>query len=263
MAQNYKYLDKLASKRVLVFGGTSGIGFCVAEDALEHGATVIISSSSEAILAHALERLRTSYPSLSDKVSGYTCDLSNQDELESNLEVILKKATVDGTQKLDHIAFSAGDSRAGRLKPIADLDLADMQRLGTVRLMAPTVIGKLIPRYMHMSAESSFTITGGVNNHKPVPTWALPAVVGAGIEGLTRALAVELKPLRVNIVVPGAINTELMATVSEETREMFKGRSLLGRIGEPEDTAEAYLYIMKDRFITGSVVHTNGGCLLI
>ena len=87
---------------------------------------------------------------------------------------------------------------------------------------------------------------------------------------MVRGLAVELKPVRVNLVAPGAIDTEIFDTYSggdaaRRTRlvELYGSKTLLGKCGAPEDTAEAYLYMMRDSFVTGHVLFTDGGYLLI
>jgi NAD(P)-dependent dehydrogenase (short-subunit alcohol dehydrogenase family) len=124
------------------------------------------------------------------------------------------------------------------------------------------LIAKLIPRFVHLSHESSFTVTGGVGSYKPQKGWSLITISGGALSGVVTGLAVDLKPLRVNGVIPGPIETELFSKFPAESQETFKEHTLLGRLGKPEDTAEAYLYLMKDSFITGSMIHTNGGYLL-
>jgi len=83
---------------------------------------------------------------------------------------------------------------------------------------------------------------------------------------MVRGLAVDLKPVRVNLVSPGAVETELWDSLSKEAREgYFKGlgtKMLTGKIGMPEDVAECYLWLMKDKNVTGTVVQTDGGALL-
>jgi NAD(P)-dependent dehydrogenase (short-subunit alcohol dehydrogenase family) len=259
MAPTSKYINKLQSKRVLIFGGTSGIGFCVAEAAVEYGAIVFISSSTSEKLERALTRLRATYPDALDRIHGYTCDLSNKDTQESVIESLFKKVTNDGTDKLDHIAFTAGDRRVGgppRL-PIAN---ADMIFKGlTVRSVAPVIIAKLLPKYIHLTQKSSFTLTGGAATAKPSPGFSIPIISGGGLEALTRGLAVDLKPLRVNIVAPGAIATELWEGIPSQVTDTFKKMNLAGELGRPEDTAEAYIYAMKDSYVTGTTLYSDGG----
>jgi NAD(P)-dependent dehydrogenase (short-subunit alcohol dehydrogenase family) len=80
---------------------------------------------------------------------------------------------------------------------------------------------------------------------------------------LIRGLAVDLKPLRVNLVAPGAIKTEMWGDkLPPQASERFKSRTLVGAVGRPEDTAEAYIYAMKDYYVTGTVLLSEGGALL-
>ncbi|KAK3360412.1 short-chain dehydrogenase [Lasiosphaeria hispida] len=261
-----KYTNKLHAKNVLVLGGTSGIGFCVAEAALEYGATITVSGSREAKLSLALSRLRTTLPpsSPSSLVSGKTCDLADPTTLESNLDALLRFATADGTRPLDHIVYTAGDAIA--VVPVSQATPADVAATLAVRFVAPVILAKLVPRYVRQSSESSLTLTSGVGSWKPPRDWAIIAGVGSGVEGLTRGFAVDLMPVRVNAVAPGAVHTEIFDFIPKEQLEAFleshrKG-SLTGTIGKPQDCAEAYLYCMRDYFVTGEVVATNGGKLL-
>ena len=110
MSDSTKYTSKLLNRRVLVIGGSSGIGFCVAEASLEHGAIVTISSSNEDRINQAVEKLQRSYPSAKNKVFGVRVDLSNPDTLETELNTMLEstKEKLEG-QQLDHVVFTAGN----------------------------------------------------------------------------------------------------------------------------------------------------------
>lgn len=258
-----KYLNKLVKQRVLVFGGTSGIGFCVAEAAIEHGADVIISNSNQERLDKALGRLRTSYPNApTGQITGYTTDLSDSDNLEANLQVLLKKCTQSG--KLNHIAFTAGDSN--KSPAISKLVSKDFYASGTVRSLAPLMLAKVLPEYMDLSPANSFTITGGTNGDRPFKGRTLMASWSTFQEGLMRGMAVDLQPLRVNMVSPGAIQTELWNAFSGDALEEFAKKmadeTTVKEVGKPEQIAEAYLYFMKDRFASGEIIRSNGGRLL-
>ncbi len=259
-----KYVSKLFKARVLVFGGTSGIGFSVAEAALENGASVILCSSNPSKLAGAIDRLKASYPDKTSLVSGHTADLSQPQQLESTVEAVLEAATDKGTTRIDHIVYTAGDSVA--MRSLFESDVETIQKMGTVRFLGPLVVGKLASKYMSAGPASSFTLTGGTNSAKPMPGWCVQAAYGAGLEGMMRGLAVDLKPIRVNLVAPGAVHTEMYDAMPKEMLEHFLARvreqSLTGQVGRPEDVAEAYLYSMRDRFVTGTVLSSDGGRLL-
>lgn len=259
-----KYTSKIANNKVLILGGTSGIGFCVAEAALESGASIIISSSRQAKLDNALERLRKSYPDIDpSKIKGHTCDLAQPDNLESSLEALLTFATSDS--QLNHVAYTAGDMFD--LLPLREITVDFIHKCEMVRLTAALMLAKLLPKYMVVDYTSSITLTGGSNTDKPVPGWVTMAACGGAVEAATRGLAVELKPVRVNLVSPGAVHTELFDAVGADKLDAFMkhaaSQTLAGRVGRPEDVAEAYIYLMRDRFATGRLVHSDGGRLLV
>lgn len=263
-----KYLSKLAGKTVLIFGGTSGIGHCIAEACLEHSANVVVSGSSDASVERAISRLHTAYPHVagsSQQIRGYACDLSDHANLDANLVSLLEKATEGKKLTIDHVAFTAGDSVG--IQPLEKLDLAGMKTLGNVRFYGVAFLAKHLPTYMSPGPGSSLTMTSGSVTSKPMPGLALMAGWGAALEGLMRGLAVDLKPLRVNIVSPGAVHTELFDRFAEhgnleDVLKAWSAATTTGEIGRPEDVAEAYVYLMKNRFASGSVVNSDGGRLL-
>jgi len=259
---NYKYINKLNGKRVLILGATSGIGFAVAEACFEHGANIIISGSNPERLEKTVQRFRDSYGDVQSRITTHVCDLSDEVNLESNVQKLLQAATDNGTHKLNHVAFTAGNTIP--IQSIADVTIPILRKQEVVRFLGPVMIAKHLDSYMERSPDNSFTITGGVNSWKPQPGWSLPASGGSRVEGLARGLAVDLAPIRVNLVSPGAIRTELLKRMlSPQVEDLYTQKTLVQRLGRPEDTAEAYLYMMKDGFVTGTVLDTNGGYLLV
>jgi NAD(P)-dependent dehydrogenase (short-subunit alcohol dehydrogenase family) len=263
------HINRLSGARVLIFGGSSGIGFGIANMALSNGASVIISGSQQAKVDEKVQLLRSLYPLFSpENVSGYAIDLKDSENLETNLRSMFEAVTLNGTKKLNHIAFTAGDHHS--IPKLADITLEEAMSGSKIRLVAPLFIAKLISNgiYIPLSSDSSFTLTGGVGTTKPLPGWVMPAVWGASAEGLSRGLAVDLAPLRVNIVKPGAIETEMLkgvlASLPAEAKEGMKQHlNLLRNFGQPEDIAESYGWIMKDRFVTGIEIAVDGGQILL
>jgi NAD(P)-dependent dehydrogenase (short-subunit alcohol dehydrogenase family) len=115
-------------------------------------------------------------------------------------------------------------------------------------------------------AGGSIVFTSGIAGARPRAGWALGASICAAMEGLTRALAVELAPLRVNIVSPGFVRTPLWRNMSEADREAMyaaAGAKLpVGRVGEAADIAQAYLFLMQQGFATGQTLVVDGGGVL-
>lgn len=259
-----KYGSKLQGKRVLVMGGTSGIGFCIAEAAQEFGATVIISGSNQAKLDNALQGLAKIYSTSTESVRGFAQDLSNVNRLEENLERLLRHATENGCKKLDHIVYTAGNVVG--LVDLNSLNLDHITTNGILRFYVPIMIGKLAPKYLTHSRNSSITFTSGYSHLKPRPGRVLMAGWAAGVEGVTRALAVDMRPIRVNCVCPGAVHTELFNRLPKEQLDplvdAYVSKTLTGNIGRADEVVEAYLFCMKDSFIDGTIVHSNGGYFL-
>jgi NAD(P)-dependent dehydrogenase (short-subunit alcohol dehydrogenase family) len=261
-----KYTSKLTNQRVLIFGGSSGIGFAIAEAALEYGAHVILSSSNQSRLDAAVNRLKATYPTQTSTQTTIThvCDLSDAANLDANLESLFQVATANGTHKLNHIVSTAGDPV--NMPSLNDIHAHSIYSVMNVRLVAPAVMAKFIPKYMESSPSSSLTFTGGVRGRKPTPGWSVITAVCSGIEGLARGLALELAPVRVNTVAPGAVNTELWDSFPKEIvgpmMQRLKNESTTGTVAGPEDLAESYIYLMRDHFTTGSVIESNGGILL-
>jgi NAD(P)-dependent dehydrogenase (short-subunit alcohol dehydrogenase family) len=261
--------DRLANAHILIFGGTSGMGFAIANMALSHNARVTISGSTPSKVDAKVAQLQSFYPSLpASHISGFACDLSDTPNLEANLRALLDKATDNGAKKINHIAFTAGGP--GKLPKVADVTVESALDPMIMRFVAPALIAKIVSKgeYMPLSEDSSFTVTGGTNTYKPSPGWTYAASAGGALDGMVRGLAVDLAPLRVNCVIPGAIQTELLQglidSIGEEKAEKMKAQWGLARaFGRPEDIAEAYGYLMRDRFATGSFVTSDGGRLLI
>lgn len=262
------YSSKLAGARVLVIGGSSGIGFAVASAVLEQGAgSIIIASSSQQKVDAAIERFRKAYPNKSQKVEllGQAINLKDQSNLEKNIEGLLAFATADKSKKLDHIVFTAGDSVKFDNK-LEDINLQLVQEVGMVRFFAPLILCSRATAYLNPGPLSSITLTTGTVSQKPMLGWAPIVPYTTGLHGMTRSMALELKPIRVNLVSPGAVETEFWDIMDEGVREgifnhVSKGL-LTGRVGRPEDVAEAYLMSMRDSNCTGTVLDTNGGALV-
>ena len=112
----------------------------------------------------------------------------------------------------------------------------------------------------------SIVFTSGIAGQRPRAGWAFGASICSAMEGLTRALAVELAPIRVNIVSPGVVKTPLWAAMPEADREalyrQMAEKLLVGHVGEPEEIAEAYLYLMRQTYGTGQVIVVDGGGVL-
>ena len=235
------------NKRVVVVGGSSGVGLAVAEKAALQGAEVIIVSSSAGRVQEAIQ-------SIEGDVRGEVVDVSDEKAVEgffTNLGAF------------DHLVFTAGDSL--QLHELADTDLKQARHAFELRYWAALAAVKY--GSPHIRKGGSIVLTTGVAGRRPHKGWAVAASVCGTIEALTRALAVELAPIRVNAVSPGVVRTNLWQNMSADEREqLFEsvGKRLpVGRVGEAHDIAQAYLFLMQEGFSTGQTVVVDGGTVLV
>ncbi|OKL58172.1 hypothetical protein UA08_06416 [Talaromyces atroroseus] len=254
-------MPSIAGHTLLVIGGSSGIGFCVAKLALAEGARVAIASSNAERVTHAVERLYQSSDSENAKnVLGFTVDLKQHD-IEQQLGKLFTDVKAGfGDELLDHLVFTAGDAIGYRATK--DIDLDFIQQSGMVRFVAPLLIGKLAPQFFKCQWSTSITFTSGRVAERPLPQYTVIAAYAAGTGGVTRNLALDLAPIRVNQVNPGSVLTELWGPNGAERAQEVSKKTLLGKVGTPEDTAEAYIYLMKDTTANGTIINNSGGELL-
>ena len=264
MTDQTKYSNKLRNNCVLIIGGSSGIGYGVAEACLELGCTVIISSASASRVDASISSLQEAYPSVMSRIFGHAYDLSNPETLDSNIVSLFEKAVQEADGQLDHVIYTAGDALS--ISPLEKVTLENIQQAGMVRFNAPLIVAREAAKYLKKSNTSSYTITTGLVSEKPLQDWVIVGCYAGGNHTMARGLALDMKPIRVNAVSPGAVDTTLWKMPDQEKQEAFRkweAKMATGRVGQVEDVAEAYLYCMKDRNLTGSVISTNGGALLI
>lgn len=256
MASPSQKYNKLANKHVLVIGGSSGIGYAVAEASLSCSASVTISSSSATRIQSAIAALQSSYPG--SHVRGFPCDLSKP-SLEADLAQLF-----ENVGRVDHIVFTAGDQLA--TIPLQDATLEAIHAAGQVRFFAPLLVAKVGSKYLGPGPECSIIITSGSVAERPRPNWSVVAAYASGLHGMVRNLALDLKPVRVNLVQPGAVDTPLWRMKDEEKERLFESVRVqlpTGKFAVPEDVAEAYLWLMKDWNVTGTVATSDSGSHLV
>ncbi|WP_256889588.1 SDR family oxidoreductase [Acidomonas methanolica] len=238
----------MKDKRVLVLGGTSGIGLAVAQAAAGEGARVSIASSRRSSVDAALARLP-------DGTDGHALDLRDEAEVSRLFAAI---------GPFDHLVFTAGESL--QLGSIVDMALPSARQFFELRYWGALTAAKYAAPLIQPGGSIVFT-SGIAGARPPQAGWALGASICGAMEGLTRALAIELAPIRVNIVVPGFVKTPLWNDIPEENREAMyatvREKLPVRRIGEPDDLAAAYVFLMKQRFATGQSFVIDGGGLLV
>ena len=239
--------NDLRNKRVVILGGSSGIGLAVASQAASEGAKIVIASSNP-------ERVQKAIDLLDGNAQGHMLDLSDERAVETLFTTI---------GAFDHLAFTAGDSL--QLHDLATTDLKQARRAFELRYWAALSAVKYGSKNIRKGG--SIVLTTGIAGRRPHKGWVLAASVCGTIEALTRALALELAPIRVNAVCPGVVRTNLWQSMTEVEREHLYesvGKSVpVGRVGEPADMAQAYLFLMQEAFSTGQTLVVDGGTVLV
>ena len=237
----------LTGKSVVVLGASVGIGLAVAGAAREQGAEVLIVSSRKERLDRALKSLPTG-------VAGQVVDLSD----EAQVQTLFERAGA-----FDHLVFTAGEKL--HLEPLANMELDAARGFFKLRFWGAFMAAKY--GSPHIRPGGSITLTNGIAGLRPRKGWTVAASICGATEALTRALAVELAPIRVNVVCPGPVKTELWSEMPEAEREaMYREtahRLPVGRVGEAQDLAQTYLYLMQEAYGTGQVIVVDGGAVLM
>ena len=175
-------------------------------------------------------------------------------------------AFFDKVGALDHLVFTAGDWGAARTpRPLTETDFAEAGALFAVRFWgALAAVKHAVPK---MDGKGSITLTNGMIAHRPRKGTPISTAMAGGLEHLTRGLAVDLAPIRVNIVCPAAIRTDVWNSIPADQREArlaeMTRRQPVARVGEPEEVAEAYLYLMRGGYTTGQVLQVDGGTSVV
>jgi NAD(P)-dependent dehydrogenase (short-subunit alcohol dehydrogenase family) len=239
---------RLHSKRVVVIGGSSGIGLETARLALSLGACVTIAGRSEDRLSRAAATLNNA----PDRLRTVMVDMADGESIRS---------LFSGESQVDHVFVPAGELRPES----ADLltgDIAGMRSVLDVRLLG---VAHVVRHSKPLMKGGSIVLMSGLYATRPAVGGAMAAAAVAAVEGMTRALALDLAPIRVNAVAPGLIDTPLWDTYGLQ-REAILARAsklLVARAGRPEEIAEAVVFLMTNGFVTGVVLPVDGGGRLV
>jgi NAD(P)-dependent dehydrogenase (short-subunit alcohol dehydrogenase family) len=235
----------LTDTRVVVLGGTSGIGLATARHAAALGARVVVGSRS----SESVERALAELPPGSE---GHTVDAGSSRSLAGFYETV-------GDH--DHFVFTAGEN----LVPLPLADYTPQAGRTFFELRVVRALEALALAVPHLRTGGSVTLTSGTAAYRGGAGWTLGSAASGAVVSAVRSLAVELAPLRVNAVAPGVVRTPLWDRLGDTEREAaFSGTgSLLGRVAEVDDVAAAYCHLMASDYVTGTVELVDGGTLLV
>lgn len=242
----------LNGKVAVVTGGTRGIGYATVKKFLDEGAKVVLFGSKESSVAKALESLKNENNDY--EVTGLYPDLSDIKSVEEAFDSIIKEYG-----KIDILVNNAGISAR---ESLYDYTSEAFDNIIDLNIKAVFNCSKVVAPYMKENG-------GGVilNTSSMVSIYGQPSGVGYptskfAVNGMTKSLARELGKdnIRVNAVAPGVIRTDMVAALPEEMIKMVCAQIPLGRMGEPEDIANAFAFLASDSasFITGAILSVDG-----
>jgi NAD(P)-dependent dehydrogenase (short-subunit alcohol dehydrogenase family) len=239
-------MGTLEGTKVVVLGGTSGIGLATAKAAAHNGAMVVIASKNG-------DRVATAVRAIGANAKGEVANLGSEAET---------RALFARVGPFDHLVYTAGESLT--LGALEALDIDAAKKAFDVRVFGALAAVKHASPTLRKTG--SIVLTHGIAGRRPMAGWSVGASICGAMEALTRALAVELSPVRVNAVSPGLVRTPLWSNFEETAREALyrdAGAKLLTKkVGEPEQIAQAYLFLLENEFTSGQTVIVDGGGVL-
>lgn len=238
--------ESLKDRFVVVVGASSGLGLATAAAAHAAGAHVTI-------VARSAERLEEARRSIGGDVDAVALDAADSDAVDALFERF---------ERVDHVVSFTGEQPSGSARETTH---DQFQRALDARVWAArNLCAAAAPK---MSNGGSFTFCSGASAWRPRAGRAAGAAATAAMESYARGMAVELAPIRVNTVCPGSFDTPVLdrAFGARKNEHMQGYLSTLpaGRLGRPEEMAHAVLFLMTNEYVTGTVLHVDGGNLLI
>lgn len=236
----------MADQKVwIVTGASRGIGRAIAERALASGDRVAVLARSESIENLAQE--------LGESCLGCRADVCDPVSVQAAVDRVIER-----WGRVDVLVNNAGLHRGGRIARISPEDWDAV--LATNLKGAVNVIRAADP---HLQAGAAIVNVGAVVGFRGFPGDSAYAASKAGLSGLTRALSIEYaaRDIRVNLVIPGLVLTEMTGGLSEKALEGMRKTIPLGRYGKAEEVAEVAVWVANSTYMTGAFIPADGGLL--
>ena len=242
----------LDGKVAIVTGGTRGIGLAVVRNFLNNGAKVALFGSKKESIEKALSILREENENF--QVSGFYPDLTSEREIRDTLAKIAEEFG-----KIDILVNNAGLSSSTKIE---DYTIEEYDKIANVNMKGGFVCSKEVVPYLKETHGNIINISSMVSIYGQ-PAGCVYPMSKFAVNGLTKSLSRELAPvgIRVNAVAPGITKTDMVASLPDEMIKPLIATIPIGRIGEPEDIANACLFLASDMasYITGEIMQVDGG----
>ena len=243
---------RLKDKVAVITGGSRGIGYATAEAFLREGAAVIIGASSPASAEKAVAKLKEKFPDA--KVSGISPSLSSLEDVRSAF-----KDVVDTYGRIDILVNNAGTSER---TPFTEYTEEIFDKVMDLNVRGVVNASRAAVDYMVEQGGGVILSTSSMVSKYGQPAGLAYPTSKFAVNGITVSLARELGPkgIRVNAVAPGIIETDMMKAVPKEVIDPMIAQVPLRRLGQPEDIANAYVFLASDEasYITGVVLSVDG-----
>ena len=233
----------LDNKRIVIIGGSSGIGLSLSEHLLAEGSEVVIASRSP-------EKLLAAKKKLNDEVSTYELDASDEKSVVNFFSDIGSFDHLVITIKPDHLVSAFSESSVVDAKQAFDSKFWGQYNLVRHSLKNISVSGSII-------------LTSGIASARSYKGFSGTAAINGAIESLVKSLSGEISPIRINAVSPGFIERNGDDQDRLNAVKALGARPSIDRLGTPKEVAEAYLYLLKNEYSTGSVLILDGGELCV
>ncbi|NEU26672.1 SDR family oxidoreductase [Paenibacillus ottowii] len=235
----------MQNQKIVIIGGSSGIGLETAKQVISLGAEVVIASRSE-------DKLHKAKEMLGPRATIYVLDTTDEQQVKSFFEKV-------GTY--DHLIVSAAETSGGSF---LQSETTAARQLFENKFWGQYYAAKY--GASQLSNQGSITLFSGVVAYKPMIGSSALGAVNAAVSNLGQTLALELAPVRVNVVSPGIIDTPSRSKMPENARNQFyntvANKLPVNRVGLAEDVARGVLYLIENQFVTGTILHVDGGHIL-